>query len=112
MCKSLATFECLINMANNKHRSKGVANIRKVPTPIQITKDKVRFVIGIKENTGWVVYTGVYNGPAIAFDAKETSIANLPFYKIHLTTKLIHCITYKPLMKKCKLIPLNALDEK
>ena len=73
-----AAFERLINMANNKYRNSDIADIRKVPTPIQITKDKGRFIEGRKETAEWVDYAGVYKGRAITFDAKETSNASFP----------------------------------
>jgi len=44
-----ATFERLVDMANTKYRNAGVADIRKVPTPVQITKSKGRLVEGRKE---------------------------------------------------------------
>lgn len=73
-----STFEMLINMANNKYRNSDIADIRKVPTPVQITKDKGQFVEGRKERPEWVDYAGVYKGQAIAFDAKEISRASFP----------------------------------
>jgi len=73
-----ATFELVIKMANNKYRNSGIADIRKVPTPIQITKDNGRFVEGRKEKPEWVDFSGVYKGRSIAFDAKEISKASFP----------------------------------
>ncbi|MFB7157322.1 Holliday junction resolvase RecU [Lysinibacillus sp. NPDC056232] len=73
-----ATFERLIIMANNKYRNSGIADIRKVPTPIQITKDNGRFVEGRKEKAEWVDFAGVYEGRSITFDAKEISNASFP----------------------------------
>jgi len=73
-----ATFERLVDMANTKYRNAGVADIRKVPTPVQITKSKGRLVEGRKETAEWVDYAGVYKGRAIAFDAKETGETSFP----------------------------------
>ncbi|QDZ98957.1 Holliday junction resolvase RecU [Lysinibacillus fusiformis] len=73
-----ATFEHLVDMANTKYRNAGVADIRKVPTPVQITKSKGRLIEGRKETAEWVDYAGVYKGRAIAFDAKETSKTSFP----------------------------------
>lgn len=33
-------LERVIDMANTKYRNAGLADIRKIPTPIQVTKDK------------------------------------------------------------------------
>ncbi|MCL1694760.1 MULTISPECIES: Holliday junction resolvase RecU [unclassified Lysinibacillus] len=55
------TFERIIDMVNTKYRNTGVADIRKVPTPVQITKSK---------------------GRAIAFDAKETSGTSFPLQNL------------------------------
>lgn len=73
-----ATFERLIDIANTKYRNVGLADIRKVPTPVQITKSKGRLVEGRKETAEWVDYAGVYKGQAVAFDAKETSGTSFP----------------------------------
>lgn len=77
-----ATLEKLVDMANIKYRNAGVADIRKVPTPIQITKSKGRQVEGRKEKAEWVDYAGVYKGRAIAFDAKETSGTSFPLQNL------------------------------
>lgn len=73
-----AAFERLIIMANNKYRNSKVADIRKVPTLIQITKDNGRFVEGRKEKAEWVDFAEVYKGRSIAFDVKEISNASFP----------------------------------
>jgi len=77
-----ATFEHLIDMANIKYRNAGVSDIRKVPTPVQITKSKGRIIEGRKETAEWVDYAGVYKGRAIAFDAKETSATSFPLQNL------------------------------
>lgn len=77
-----ATFERLVDMANIKYRNVGIADIRKVPTPVQITKSKGRLVEGRKETAEWVDYAGVYKGRAIAFDAKETSGTSFPLQNL------------------------------
>lgn len=66
-------LERIIDMANNKYRNAGVADIRKVPTPVKITSSHGRNVTGRKEKAEWTDYTGVYQGRSIIFDAKETS---------------------------------------
>lgn len=66
-------LERLIEMANNKYRNAGIADVRKVPVNIKITEDYGRTVKGRKEVAEWVDYSGVYAGKPILFDAKETS---------------------------------------
>ena len=77
-----AFLERIIDMANNKYRNAGVADIRKVPTPVQITSTKGQMVTGRKEKATWVDYSGVYNGRAIIFDAKQTSEMSFPLKNI------------------------------
>lgn len=48
-------LERIINMANNKYRNAGVADIRKVPTPVTITSFNGRNVTGRKKRlNGWI----------------------------------------------------------
>lgn len=71
-------LERIIDLANNKYRSAGVADINKIPTPVQITEDNGRTIKGRKEKATWVDYCGIYNGTAIIFDAKQISGTNFP----------------------------------
>ncbi|WP_342512280.1 Holliday junction resolvase RecU [Sporosarcina sp. FSL K6-1522] len=70
-----AVLERLIDMTNKQYRNKGVADVRKVPTPVQITGNNRGRVTGYTMKGEWVDYVGIRNGMgrAIAFDAKETS---------------------------------------
>ncbi|MEK3890226.1 Holliday junction resolvase RecU [Bacillus sp. FSL K6-3431] len=68
-----AGLERLVDMVNTQYRNKGVADIRKVPTPVQIMKHHGRTVTGYTQKGEWVDYVGVHNGRTIVFDAKETS---------------------------------------
>lgn len=68
-----AVLERLIDMTNKQYRNKGVADIRKVPTPVQITGNNRGRVTGYTMRGEWVDYVGVYRGHTIVFDAKETS---------------------------------------
>lgn len=70
-----AVLERLVDMTNKQYRNKGVADIRKIPTPVQITSNKGGRVTGYTTKGEWVDYVGIRNGMgrAIAFDAKETS---------------------------------------
>ena len=68
-----AVLEKLVDMANQQYRNKGVADIRKIPTPVQILKHHGRTVTGYTQKGEWVDYVGVHDGRTIVFDAKETS---------------------------------------
>lgn len=73
-----AFLEHIIDMANNKYRNAGIADIRKVPTPFKPLKTTGNKVTGHFEKPTWVDYSGVYNGKAIIFDAKQTALKNFP----------------------------------
>lgn len=77
-----AKLEMLVDMTHNQLRNAGIADIRKIPTPVQITSAKGKYVTGRLEKATWVDYSGVYQGRAIIFDAKETTIKNLPLANI------------------------------
>ncbi|WP_153732733.1 Holliday junction resolvase RecU [Sporosarcina obsidiansis] len=68
-----AVLERLIDMTNQQYRNKGVADIRKVPTPVQIQSNIRGKVTGYTQKGEWVDYSGVFDGRAVIFDAKETS---------------------------------------
>lgn len=68
-----AVLEQIIDMTNNQYRNKGVADIRKIPTPVQITSNNRGRVTGFTQKGEWVDYSGVYDGRAIIFDAKQTN---------------------------------------
>ncbi|HEY4622896.1 MAG TPA: Holliday junction resolvase RecU [Solibacillus sp.] len=73
-----AFLERVIDMANNKYRNAGVADIRKIPTPFKPLNTKGGKVTGHFEKPTWVDYSGIYNGDAIIFDAKQTALTNFP----------------------------------
>lgn len=78
-----AVLERLIDMTNNQYRNKGVADIRKIPTPVQITGNNRGRVTGYTQKGEWVDYVGIHDGRTIVFDAKETSIrTNFPLDNI------------------------------
>ncbi|WP_107841680.1 Holliday junction resolvase RecU [Metasolibacillus meyeri] len=76
-------LERLIDMSNTKYRNAGIADIRKIPTPVQITKSLGNRVEGRKEKAEWVDYAGVCNGRAIVFDAKEIKGKSFPLKNLH-----------------------------
>ena len=61
-----------INWANNQYRAKGIAFVKKFPTPIKPLKIKGNRIEGFFEEKSALDYIGVYKGIPIAFDAKET----------------------------------------
>lgn len=69
-----AVLEKLIDMTNKQYRNKGIADIRKIPTPVQIKSNNRGRVTGYTTKGEWVDYVGIHNGKTIVFDAKETSI--------------------------------------
>lgn len=68
-----AVLERLIDMSNKQYSNKGIADIRKIPTPVQIQSNNRGRVTGYVTKGEWVDYAGVWNGRAVVFDAKETS---------------------------------------
>lgn len=68
-----AQLERLVDMTNNQYRNKGVADIRKVPTPVKITGHQGNKITGHTKKGEWVDYVGIRDGRTIVFDAKETS---------------------------------------
>lgn len=68
-----AVLERLIDMTNKQYFHRGVADIRKVPTPVQITGNNRGRITGHTMKGEWVDYLGISNGRAIVFDAKETA---------------------------------------
>lgn len=75
-------LERLINMTNVQYRNKCIADVRKIPTPVKITKDLGSTVHGRKEKGELVDYLGCYGSKAIAFDAKETKLTSFPLSNI------------------------------
>lgn len=73
-------LETLIDYTNTQYKGKKWADVRKVPTPFQITRTGPRpgEMIGRKQRGEWVDYVGVGQGRVYAFDAKETKKQSLP----------------------------------
>ncbi len=82
-----STFEEMINMTNEQYRSKGLAIIQKIPTPITpIAVDNKAHTISKAyfEQKSTVDFIGAVQGIPICFDAKETTRKSLPIQNIHL----------------------------
>ncbi len=65
-------FEHLLNIVNKQYDNKGIAIINKRPTPVKVLKSKgTRVLSGFYEGKSTVDYDGIYEGKAIAFEAKS-----------------------------------------
>lgn len=76
-------LENIIDQTNKQYMIDGVADVRKVPTPVKIISNKNGRVSGHVEKPTWVDYSGIFNGRAIIFDAKQTAQKSLPLANIH-----------------------------
>lgn len=66
-------LEELITWSNNQYEARGIALIRKIPTPIKPLKIlKNGKVIAFFAEKSTLDYMGVHKGTPLAFDAKET----------------------------------------
>ncbi|WP_368072738.1 Holliday junction resolvase RecU [Lysinibacillus xylanilyticus] len=122
MIRQSRYLEHIIDMANNKYRNTGVADVRKIPTPVKILNNTGNRITGHLEKATWVDYSGVYKGKAIIFDAKETGITNLPLDSIHTHQyellkswhrkgAIAFLIVYFKLHDKYYLLPFETLRE-
>ncbi|BDH60121.1 hypothetical protein MTP04_02510 [Lysinibacillus sp. PLM2] len=75
-------LERILEMANNKYRNSGIADIQKLPTPVKIMKVTGSKVEGVRTKGHLVDYVGIYNGTPIIFDAKETKETRFPLQNI------------------------------
>ena len=79
-------FEELINLANERYRTAGLALVQKIPTPIKpVELDQQRGNIkkAYFEKRSTVDYIGVVQGIPICFDAKNIQREVLPLSNIH-----------------------------
>ena len=81
-------FENALNLSNEYYLKKGIANIHKKPTPIQVVKvdypkrSASRIVEAYYKTPSTTDYNGVYRGKYIDFEAKETKSLRFPFRNI------------------------------
>ena len=81
-----SAFESLINSTNEYYRSKGLALVQKIPTPITPLKfDSERKLIteAYFEKDSTVDYIGVVQEVPVAFDAKECKTDTFSMQNIH-----------------------------
>lgn len=79
-------FEELINLANDKYRTSGLALIQKIPTPIkpvELDSERGNIKKAYFEKRSTVDYIGVVQGIPICFDAKNVQKDVLPLSNIH-----------------------------
>lgn len=81
-----SAFEERINITNEVYKSKKLAIIQKIPTPItpvNFDKETRNITLAYFDQKSTVDYIGVVQGIPVAFDAKETGQKNLPLQNIH-----------------------------
>ncbi len=79
-------LEELINLTNDMYRSKKLALIQKIPTPIkpiEIDKATRHITLAYFDQKSTVDYIGSVQGIPICFDAKETAVDTYPLQNIH-----------------------------
>lgn len=76
--------EDIINMTNELYEKNGYALMKKIATPVKVTKiANGRIQEGYYEEKSTVDYVGIIQGTAVCFDAKETNHRSLPLQNIH-----------------------------
>lgn len=81
-----SAFESLINTTNEYYRSKGLALVQKIPTPITPLKfdsDKKLITEAYFEKDSTVDYIGVVQEVPVCFDAKECKTDTFSLQNIH-----------------------------
>lgn len=81
-----STLEDLINLTNESYRSKGLAVVQKIPTPItpvKLDNESRTITLAYFDQKSTVDYIGAAQGIPICFDAKETGRKSLPIQNIH-----------------------------
>lgn len=76
-------LEDIIDATNERYKKLGIADVRKVPTPIKITRYRAGSVTGYPYKGEWVDYVGTSRDRILVFDAKQTKGKSLPLANIH-----------------------------
>lgn len=77
-------LESLIDKTNKKYKDLGIADVRKIPTPIKILKYNKNLIVGHTMSGNFVDYVGMTYDKFLVFDAKETSSdTSYPLSNIH-----------------------------
>lgn len=81
-----STLEEMINHTNEMYRTKKLALIQKIPTPIKpinIDKKTRHITLAYFDQKSTVDYIGTVQGIPICFDAKESAVSTFPLQNIH-----------------------------
>lgn len=79
-------LEELLNITNDAYRQKNLAVVQKIPTPItpvRLSEDGKNITLAYFGEKSTVDYIGAVQGIPVCFDAKETTLENLPLRNIH-----------------------------
>ncbi|MBR2188645.1 MAG: Holliday junction resolvase RecU [Eubacterium sp.] len=79
-------LEEMLNMTNESYRTRGLALIQKVPTPItpiQIDKESRHITLAYFDQKSTVDYIGAVQGIPVCFDAKECKADAFPLANVH-----------------------------
>lgn len=74
-------LEDLVAVANDQYLARGIAKVRKLPTPYQIVRRGQRMEAIPAKRSG-LDYIGVVQGRAVTFDCKQTRQASFPLRNI------------------------------
>lgn len=81
-----SALEDLINHSNESYRSKKLALIQKIPTPItpvSIDKESRHITMAYFDQKSTVDYIGTVQGIPVCFDAKECAVKTFPLQNVH-----------------------------
>ena len=81
-----STLEELINLSNSKYEEKGLALVRKIPTPItpiNINHSNKQITLAYFDQKSTVDYIGVVQGIPVCFDAKESATDTFALQNVH-----------------------------
>ncbi|MBE5957970.1 MAG: Holliday junction resolvase RecU [Lachnospiraceae bacterium] len=81
-----SALEELINLTNEQYKTKNLALIQKIPTPItpvRIDQSTRHITLAYFDSKSTVDYIGVVQGIPVCFDAKECATDTFPLDNIH-----------------------------
>ena len=81
-----SVLEEMVNLTNETYRSRGLALIQKVPTPItpiSIDKESRHITLAYFEQKSTVDYIGAVQGIPVCFDTKECRTDSFPLANVH-----------------------------
>lgn len=78
-----AGLERLLDITNKQYLNTKKADVKKVPTPVQILRVTGNKVTGTLTKGEFTDYIGISNGKSLVFDAKETKEQRFPLQNLH-----------------------------